>query len=139
MTKYFSKLLERPDGFQNFEKEPLDVVGIQYRKDDAILFIHDAAMEKGWLEFEPEPTNTHDPNAIRVIGCTESTRRFVGYVPADIALQIAETGFSDRVIPLLYHVYLGEKGDGYCEISFQLLGPRGQKKVYEDFTPETPR
>lgn len=114
-----------PEGYQIYE-EWLEVAGVHRRRADVIAFI------KGrdpWLEFELEPTNRRDPNAIKVIGCTKGLfgpeRRHIGYVPAELAARIAKTGLRELVKPRLWKTYLGD--DGYVEVGFQLLGPVGHE------------
>jgi hypothetical protein len=121
-----------PDGFQIFE-ERLEVAGVSYRKQDAIAF---ATAKTLWLELEPDPGNKHDSNAIKVIGCSKgwffTKRRFVGYVPKEVAKGIVEGGFFAQVRPRLLKTYVGDRG--FVEILFQLLGPKGIKHEYRQST-----
>jgi len=120
-----------PEGYQIYE-ERLEVAGLVYRKKDVARFIRG---RRPRLEFEREPTNKHDPNAIKIIGISESPlfgprKRHIGYVPAEIAERIVAGGYWNRVLPRLLHTYLSDKG--FVEVDFQLLGPRGGKRQYED-------
>jgi hypothetical protein len=96
-----------PKGYQIYE-DRLTPAGISFRKDDAAAFARSA---DGWLELElePEPSNKHDKNAIKVI---------------------LGRGFLPLVRPRLINTYIGR--DGYIEILFQILGPKGRKKEYEN-------
>lgn len=114
-----------PEGFQIFE-DRLEVAGVSFRRADSASF---ANSRNGWLELEREHSNKHDKNAIKVIGCSRTPfgakRRFIGYVPKDVAKRIVEGGFWGRIQPRLLKTYVGE-GE-YVEILFQILGPKGQK------------
>lgn len=118
-----------PEGYQIYE-DRLTPAGISFRKDQATAF---ARRADGWLELEPEPGNKHDKNAIKVIGCAKGwfriKRRFVGYVPKEVSRRIVSRGFLSSVRPRLIHTYIGR--DGFVDILFQILGPKGRKKEYE--------
>ena len=118
-----------PEGFQIYE-DRLTPAGITFRSDDALAF---ARSSMGWLELEPEPGNKYDKNAIKVIGCTKglfwTKRRFVGYVPKGVSANLVGRRFLSLVRPRLMNTYVAE--DGYIEILFQILGPKGRKKEYE--------
>lgn len=117
-----------PDGLQIFE-ERLEVAGVSFRKSDAASF---AESGNGSLELERDQSNKHDKNAIKVIGCNEgffgTKRRFIGYVPKDVAKLIVTNGFWGKIQPRLLKTYVG--GGGFVEILFQILGPEGQKHKY---------
>jgi hypothetical protein len=67
--------------------QPLPVAGISFRLDDLGKLLSNRV----WLE--REPTNTHDPLAIKVINMnTEGVAVFhIGYVPREIAARIPNT------------------------------------------------
>src|SRR6266508_6942023 len=91
--KYHLDEQQIPEGFQIFE-ERLEVAGVGFRKENAVAF---ANAKEGWLELEREFGNEHDPNAIKVIGCSkgcfETKRRFIGYVPREVAQAIVQGGY----------------------------------------------
>jgi hypothetical protein len=95
-STYHLKEQEIPEGLQIFA-ERLEVAGVSFRKADATAF---ALSKDGWLEFEKEPGNSHDRNAIRIIGCSKgflgTKRRFIGYVPKQFSKMIVEGGFFSR-------------------------------------------
>lgn len=126
-------LREIPDGLQIFE-ERLGVAGIQYRRDDARAFADGQTL---FLEFERDAANQHDKNAIKVIGCRKgffSTKRyFVGYVPSEVAANIVEGGYYEKIVPRLLRTYVGDAG--FVEILFQVLGPTGQRLQYKRVDP----
>lgn len=114
-----------PEGYEIVE-ERLEVAGIKHRKDDARAF---ANASNGWLELERDPANQYDPNAIKVLGCTKglfgTKRRFIGFVPKNVAKAIVVGGHANVVRPRLLKTYVGDLG--FVEILFQILGPRGSK------------
>lgn len=123
-----------PDGFRIYD-ERLEVAGIQHRRDAAAQFVNQTNL---WLEFESEPLNSYDPNAIKILGCyqqnNENIKLHVGYVPASIAKQI--TNFSaDECKARLLKTYIGESG--YVEILFQVLGPKERIQEYASFYEPT--
>lgn len=125
-SKYHLQEQEIPDGFQIFE-ERLEVSGVQFRKDDALVFA--SKTEDIWLELERDENNKYDKNAIKVIGCSKglfgTKRYFVGYIPKEVSKLIIEGGFWGHIKPRLLKTYVG-KSD-YVEILFQILGPAGKK------------
>ena len=128
-AKFHLQDQEIPDGLQIFE-DRLEVARIAHRKKEAANF---AKAKKIWLELESEQENKYDKNAIKIIGCSKGffgiKRRFIGYVPKDIAKSIVENGLWNQVKPRLLKTYIGESG--YVEILFQILGPKGKKYEFK--------
>lgn len=117
-----------PEGFQIFE-ERLPVSGIGFRKSEAASF---AKASDSWLEWEREPGNTHDSNAIKIIGCSKgwfgTKHRFIGYVPKEVAEKVVYARLFHRMRPRLLKTYVGDQG--FVEVLFQLLGPRSDIDSY---------
>lgn len=77
-----------------------ELAGAQHRLSDAKRFLEAAefAADRGnpfGLRLERDPGNTHDPNAVRVIGCIEEeaapgTMIHIGFVPRDVAAEVAK-------------------------------------------------
>src|SRR6266571_2400227 len=69
--------------------DDVEVAGSQHRIENAIAF---AQGEDHSLTLEPDPTNEHDPNAVKVFGWAKSNglfqRSFLGYVPKKVAGQM---------------------------------------------------
>lgn len=116
-----------PKGFQIFEAR-LSVVGVQYRRDDALRFADDFDQ---MLALERDPDNVHDANAIKVIGVARGTRRFIGYIPKEVAEQIVGSGLADTVQARLERIWRNESG--FVDVTFQIVGPKDKKAQYEDF------
>lgn len=121
-----------PEGHRLYD-ERLDVMGVVSCRANAIAF----CKAKGqWLEFEPEPSNRHDPNAIKLNGCWRgffgTKRKHVGYVPREVARQIKKAGLIAEAKPRLLKTYVGS--DDFVEIEFQITGP---VKRYRDYQPLT--
>lgn len=128
MIEYHLKDQEIPEGFQIFE-DHLEVAGVSFRKSDALMFIRS---NNKWLELRREKVNKHDKNAIKIIGCSKglfgTKRRFIGYVPKEVSSLIVNNGFWGQIQPRLSKTYIGT--DGFIEIIFQILGPKGKKYEY---------
>jgi hypothetical protein len=133
MLKKFH-LHEQPiaEGHRLYE-EGLEAMGVSHRRDDAMAF----CKAKGqWLEFEPEPSNKHDPHAIRLVGCWRgffgTKRRHVGYVPRETATRLHQLGLVDATRPRLLKTYVGH--DNFVEIEFQITGPSEKFREYKPLT-----
>ena len=122
-----------PDGFENFSS--VSVVGIQQKKKTALKFARNRNQS---LELEREPDNKQDPNAIKVVGRSKGLifgdQASIGYVPRELASCIVEGGFWGSVEPRLQRIYIGD--DEYIEVEFQLLGPREEKKAFNNLLQE---
>lgn len=138
MGERFGRNRYRPPGAWIQTTGLLDVVGVQHRKADALAFARavQTAEQKGWLygvRLEPEPSNRHDPNAIKVIGYAPAKALFgtpserswhIGYVPREIAQELVEDLFSQNhpCAAELYGVYVGHD---FIDIEFFVLVPKG--------------
>lgn len=67
---------------------------------------------KGTLE--PEPTNPHDPNAIKVIA---SDGHHVGYVPKDMTTQVRKY----FTLPCPCYFYIGKSTDSYYSLCYSVI------------------
>lgn len=116
-----------PEGFQIYAKE-LPLAGSKYKSNNKIEF---ATGKYRSLRLEREPDNAKDPNAILVIGeCTDDEFE-LGYLPKDLAAQIAKSNLFSVVQPRLLRVYVGDRGDGYVNIQYQLIGPKADKPRFD--------
>jgi len=109
------------------------VAGLQFRKDEVRKFIRSSQQT---VEFEREPTNAADKNAIKVIGVGAGRKYFLGYVPAEVAEQIIGSGLEGVVQARLERAY--ESDQGFMDIIFQVIGPKVQKQQYMDFFKTKP-
>jgi len=140
MSEKFGRDRYRPPGAWIQTTSLLDVMGIQYRKGDAHEYARavQTAEQKGWpygLRLEPEPTNRHDPNAIKVIGHAVTKRFFffaptervwhIGYVPREIAKELVEDLIfvNHPYAAELYSIYRGR--NDFIDIEFFVLVPKG--------------
>ena len=121
-----------PKGYQIYA-DALPIAGLQYRKDEALKFAKSSNQE---LSFEREPTNEHDPNAIKLIGLSSSTKYFLGYLPKELSEQIATTGLTESVKARLVRIYVGS--DDYLDIQYQVIGPKADKKRFDEFLSNQP-
>lgn len=126
-----------PDGQWRRVTELQSVVGVQYRKPNAIEFAKAgfAAHQRGdpfGLIAEREPTNPHDPHAVKIIGWGNGRSTFlgrkvplnlhVGYVDADTSGRIAEKYPDVPLAAEFYSLYEGRMG--YIDICFFLVAPK---------------
>jgi hypothetical protein len=103
------------------------VSGIFFRKLDVRGFFAGSSHR---LEFEREPNNKHDKNAIKVIGISSEKRYFIGYVPKDYAKQIVDAGLDSVVHPCLRRIFCNSH-DLY-EVRFEIVGPSELRKQFQD-------
>jgi hypothetical protein len=132
LKQYHLDRQEIPEGHRIYD-ERLEVRGIELRRADAIAF----CKAKGqWLELDPEPTNRHDPNAIKLTGCWRgffgTKRRHLGYVPREVASRLGGTGLIAEVKPRLLKTYVGN--DEFVEVEFQITGPVERFRDYRPLT-----
>lgn len=134
-TKYHLQGAEQeiPDGYQIFE-ERLDVAGIAFQKDAATAFCESKRGQR--LELEADFQNKHDKNAIKIIGCAKgifgTKRWFIGFLPKQIAKAVVEGGYWGQIKPRLLMTRTGYQG--YVEVLFQLLGPKGKQYEFQRFS-----
>src|SRR5262249_61991388 len=114
-------LPEIPPGWRIWAAD-IEVAGTSHRIDAAVAF---AQAEGQYLTLEPEPTNPHDPKAIRVLGWTQSRgipeSFFVGYVPKELA-EVMPPEYQPRI----KNVWLGGHHKPVVYIRFELLVPKGR-------------
>jgi hypothetical protein len=103
------------------------VSGIFFRRSDVRGFF--AGLDHR-LEFEREPSNKHDKNAIKVIGISSRKRFFIGYVPKDYARQIVDAGLDGIVHPRLRRIFCNSQD--FYEVRFEIVGPSKLRKQYQD-------
>ncbi|QIG49088.1 hypothetical protein G5V57_15990 [Nordella sp. HKS 07] len=125
-----------PDGKWSRVTQLQRVVGVQYRKRNAVEFakLVFAAARKGnpyGLLAEREPDNPHDRNAVKIIGWGIAKSTFLGRkVPVNLHLGYLDADTSGRLaekfpdIPLAVEFYsLYEGRLGYIDICFFLAAP----------------
>lgn len=117
-----------PDGMRIMENYT-EVAGVQHRMGNVLAF---ARRSQHRLELEREPRNRHDPNAIKVIGISRGwffwRRDFLGYVPAEIAAQIAKEAKWDVIVARLRGVWAGGYHKDVVYIRFDILEPKPAKE-----------
>jgi hypothetical protein len=123
-------LPEYPSDFVIYETETT-VAGVDHRLDAALRF---ARGKNQRLDLEREPTNEHDPNAIKVFGISKawftSRREFVGYIYRSEAKSIVENGFWGRIMPRLRHIWVSDDSREVI-IRFDIVGPKKEKRAYQ--------
>lgn len=83
------------------------------------------------LQFEREPDNSSDPNAIRVNGYTKGffgeKEYLLGYVPKEISRTIVEGGFINHVGATLAKI------NNQGKVVFDLVGVKEKEKDFKEY------
>lgn len=118
---------EYPEDYESYDCD--NVVGVQFRREDAIRFFNGNGHS---LEFEWEPTNKHDRNAIKVWGITQDPpmRVMLGYVPKKMSKAIKKSRVQKVIRPVLIDVAMSLSG--WVGVSFDIVGPKEILGKYED-------
>lgn len=117
-----------PDGYRIYERE-FPIAGIQHHRKDFI-----GIMRKGNMTFgmEKDPANRFDPNAVRVVAARKTLfgnkKRTIGYIPAEIASQIADSKLFSKLMMRPKAFYIGD--NGYVDFKVDLLGPKEDHDAY---------
>ena len=119
-----------PKGYRIYYYD-FDVAGVSYNIDAL-----NRVIKKGSLTFElmPEPDNEHDKNAIKV---QARRKRFlfgeavehIGYVPKEIAANIAKLEGNFELLPRPISLWIGDRGG--VTFVMDILGRRDQFKEFE--------
>ncbi len=117
-----------PRGYRAYE-DWLEVSGVQHHRAATRRFL---AGDDPTLEFELEPGNLVDPNAIKVVGIStvrgKAKRYHLGYVERDAAAAWAASGLARQMRPLLLRTYVGDSG--FIAIRYIPVGPQRQEEAY---------
>jgi len=126
---------EKVEGWKNFTKAQIKVVGVQHRKRAAIEFAEgcaraEATGREAWVTLEPEPENPFDRHAVKVIGHwirrgifrKSAEARHIGYLPSDIAEEAAELVANGSMRARLMSVYSSD--NGFIDVSIIPIVPR---------------
>jgi hypothetical protein len=96
-----------------------------YRTEDRARF---ASADSHALELVLEACNPHDSNAIRVYGhCLfgkKSERLFLGYLPREVSLRLAENGWADSAVPQLREIWWGGYSRDWVSIRMSIVVPK---------------
>lgn len=116
-----------PSGYQIWVARP-DVAGLLHHKADALAFARSSQQQ---LLLEIELNNTHDANAIKLIGVGDGRQCFIGYVPKEISAQIAATDTFEHIQARLKKTFVGDKN--FVDIEYQIIGLKTHKKVFDAY------
>ena len=127
--------IEMPKGYRIYYHE-FQVAGTGYRKDAL-----SSVIKKGSVTFElmPEPENEHDRNAIKVQAIR---KRFlfgdkiehIGYVPKELAADIAKLESRFVLLPRPKTLWIGDRGG--VTLTMDILGNKKQFKEFEQTVNE---
>jgi hypothetical protein len=118
-----------PIGWRIYEPR-LYVAGLSFRQRNALAFCKASSQS---LEFQLEPTNVHDSNAIQINGCWPGiffqAKKHIGFVERATAANIAVSGLGDILRPRLLSTYFSGR---YTEVGYQIIGPKVNFSHYRD-------
>jgi len=122
-----------PSGYQIYATS-LFIQGLhdETRRRQGERFARGKAQE---LVLVADPANSHDKNAVCVIGNFRglllTSRVELGYVPKDIAAALVSTALLPSILPRLKYVSVGD--DDRVDIEFDIVGSKEHKKVFDAF------
>lgn len=135
MSDTFRFGIKIPNEYRIYYHE-FNVAGISYHKEAL-----SSVIKKGSVTFElmPEPNNKHDKNAIKIL--TKRKRilfgtkvEHIGYVPKEIAADIAKLKSNFELIPRPISLWVGDRGG--VELAMDILGRKDQFKSFEALVSE---
>lgn len=141
MGRKFGTDRHRPPGEWVQATMTEEVAGIVHRKGacrswaSAVARAESAKLPYG-IDLEPEPSNPHDANAIRVIGHATTRgffgglkqhRHFIGYLPAWLAQEINEDLISQG-LPIAGELYSIYQANDFFDVKVLVLGPPGHSE-----------
>ena len=100
------------------------VAGTRHRIDEVERFLSRASRAdpaKVGFDLQPDPENRHDKHAIGVYGYVGGQRFHLGFVPADLAKELAQKAPPE--MPLSAHLQRVFRGDHAADITFHILVP----------------
>lgn len=115
-----------PDGYRVYVPKTL-VSGSHYRHHQVEELF---GFEQPHIQLVAEPTNEHDPNAIKVLASNRrsGSQIHVGYVPAKLAKKITRSGMIRELHPRLRMVEAG----GFVNVEFDICGPKSGMAAFDD-------
>ncbi|KAI4223136.1 MAG: hypothetical protein L6R36_005639 [Xanthoria steineri] len=108
------------------ETEQYEIYGTLHTKIVGIQYYTGCATVGEFVSIRREPTNTFDPNAIRV---SNVMRDQIGHIPRQIAAKLAR--YMDAGSLLVEGSLAGAKGSYDCPIDLRLFGPSDREKKEE--------
>lgn len=123
------QIVTKPDGMVWYARK-LRVAGTSFRPDGCCRAI--AAGEPFAVELRPEPNNPKDRNAVAVLLNGEQ----VGYLPADVAADVAEQGIAAELEARFVSAYRTADGGAYVvDIAILRLSAAERKKIAKASEP----
>lgn len=111
-----------PKGLRIFYQE-FDVSGVSFRKKELEKALKGSKAEFG---LEPEPTNFHDKNAIKIVVFKKrlifNNTIHVVYVPKELAKEICCRNLQEKLLPRPKSLWVGSEGG--IRFSVDLLGKK---------------
>lgn len=130
-TDFMPLKSNRPDGFVNLPgRYDISIAGTNSPQSHAVEFIKSADVMLATVTLTREPENTHDANAIRVMGRPrpKSPSVQIGYIPATVAAELTQEFGTE--MPLGAELRSGglKNGANACFVSINLIGPPAAKR-----------
>lgn len=121
--------IDIPEGFRIYYKE-FQVAGVSYRRKELSSLLDGKEIE---FRLVAEPSNEHDKNAIKVIGSRKSMfgkmkHYHLGYVPAEIASDIAQRQCAEVMMVRPKNIWVGDSGG--IKFVIDLLGLKSSHEGY---------
>jgi hypothetical protein len=128
-----------PPGYQIFESDH-EIYGLRDRRKNGLKFINGTNQS---LNFQPEPENRNDSNAIAIYGTVTAKKLFfltstitlhLGYIDKRSAAHINDKNFENKVKARLKSSWLGDTGG--MTIRFDIMLPKELMKKEKAATKE---
>lgn len=97
-------------------------------------FIGFAKSKSKALILEVDPQNPYDRNAVKVVGLGDGSRFHIGYLPREIAEEIARYKIFEKIQPRLR--YVSAKVEGYFDCELDITAPRDIVKSINSPEPQ---
>jgi len=115
-----------PKDFQVYVSDIDPIVPAKHRA-EVFKFVRGGG---GPIELEREQSSADAPYAIRLVGVASGQRFHIGDVPEGAAKQIVQSGLFESVKARLLRVTA--PSDSYIEMRYQIIGPKAEKKKFDD-------
>ncbi len=117
-----------PEGYRIWRGD-LEVAGVRYRTTQALQFSRGKSQR---IQFEPEPGNKHDPNAVKIIGSFYSWwmcwNRHIGYIDAEVAKEFVDRKDQHLLLPRLRNIWVGGYHEIVIFIRYDIMEPKKKRK-----------
>lgn len=124
----FAEDRHRPEGVWTQFSVVEEVAGVQRYRANVEAFAARAAIDSRagrpyGLTLQPDPSNAHDPKAIKVLSAYDGAQ--LGFLPRGLAAEVTDelVAHGHQVAVELYRIYHSD--GGFIEVKVIVLGPKG--------------